>query len=612
MTTERLVNFPAKTNPAGTDIVYVGDQSSSGNEVKSTIAQLGAGMGGVVLLVANNLSDVASASASRTNLGLGTAATFAATAFLQVANNLSDLASVTTARSNLGLGTAATHAATDFLQAANNLSDLASAATARTNLGLGTAAVKTASGSSSTVASVFGGTTVGHLATFADAFGTIQDGGSMSGFLLVANNLSDVASAATSRTNLGLGTVATKAASDNTKSTVAMISGAITIGHYAQFVDTAGTLQDGGSTPAGVLLSANNLSDVASASTSRTNLGLGNAAVKTVTDNVQTSVASVTGAFTVGHLIVAADTAGTIQDGGTAPGGILLASNNLSDVASASTSRTNLGLGTAATQNSTFFLQAANNLSDLTSASTARTNLGLGTAAVKAASDNTKATLASVTGSFTIGHLATFADVSGTIQDGGAIPSFTPTAPNIQRFTSGTGATYTVPANALYLRILMKGGGAGGQGAGSAGGGGGGEGAFIEHLLTGTLAATYIYTVAASVAAGTNGNASTFSGGSLSAGGGLAGIPNCGGAGGTPSGGNVQNVYGCYGGVPHYVGSVYYGGVGGGSGGGTPANGSNATAGATNSGGGGGGADSNQGAAGGGAAGWITVIAYFQ
>lgn len=55
----------------------------------------------------------------------------------------------------------------------------------------------------------------------------------------------------------------------------------------------------------------------------------------------------------------------------------LLASNNLSDLASASTARTNLGLGTAAVQNNAFFLQSANNLSDLASAATARTNLGV-------------------------------------------------------------------------------------------------------------------------------------------------------------------------------------------------------------------------------------------
>jgi hypothetical protein len=75
--------------------------------------------------------------------------------------------------------------------------------------------------------------------------------------------------------------------------------------------------------------------------------------------------------------------------------GALVNSNNLSDVSSASTSRTNLGLGTAATQASTAFdtsgaaataqaasLQKTSNLSDVSSVSTARTNLGLGTAAL--------------------------------------------------------------------------------------------------------------------------------------------------------------------------------------------------------------------------------------
>jgi hypothetical protein len=57
--------------------------------------------------------------------------------------------------------------------------------------------------------------------------------------------------------------------------------------------------------------------------------------------------------------------------------GALAAANNLSDVNSASTSRTNLGLGSAALLNSSAVAQTANNLSDLSSASTARTNLGV-------------------------------------------------------------------------------------------------------------------------------------------------------------------------------------------------------------------------------------------
>jgi hypothetical protein len=70
------------------------------------------------LLVANNLSDLGDASAARTNLGLGTAATTASTDYAAVANNLSDLADAATARTNLGLGTAATTASTDYATAA--------------------------------------------------------------------------------------------------------------------------------------------------------------------------------------------------------------------------------------------------------------------------------------------------------------------------------------------------------------------------------------------------------------------------------------------------------------------------------------------------------------
>lgn len=44
--------------------------------------------------------------------------------------------------------------------------------------------------------------------------------------------------------------------------------------------------------------------------------GLGTAAAKNVTDNTKSLVASVTGAFTIGNLVSAADTAGTIQDSG--------------------------------------------------------------------------------------------------------------------------------------------------------------------------------------------------------------------------------------------------------------------------------------------------------
>lgn len=67
-------------------------------------------------------------------------------------------------------------------------------------------------------------------------------------------------------------------------------------------------------------------------------------------------------------------TAWSVGSGG---GGGLVPANNLSDLVSPATARTNLGLGTAATTAATAYLATANNLSDVT-ASTARTNLGLG------------------------------------------------------------------------------------------------------------------------------------------------------------------------------------------------------------------------------------------
>ena len=71
---------------------------------------------------------------------------------LVAASNLSDLASASTARTNLGLGTMATATATDYLTKAGNLTGLADLPTARTNLGLGTAAVaNTGTGASNVI-----------------------------------------------------------------------------------------------------------------------------------------------------------------------------------------------------------------------------------------------------------------------------------------------------------------------------------------------------------------------------------------------------------------------------------------------------------------------------
>lgn len=86
----------------------------------------------------SNLQELSTASAARTNLGLGAAAVVSTSAFLQKANDLGDLGTASNARANLGLGSAAVVSTSAFLQTANRLSELSTSTlpqTARANIG---------------------------------------------------------------------------------------------------------------------------------------------------------------------------------------------------------------------------------------------------------------------------------------------------------------------------------------------------------------------------------------------------------------------------------------------------------------------------------------------
>ena len=110
----------------------------------------------------------------------------------------------------------------------------------------------------------------------------------------------------------------------------------------------------------------------------------------------------------------------------------LIPANNLSDVSSVSTSRTNLGLGSASLLASSAVCQTANNLSDVASAATARGNLGAaalasptftGTPAAPTASAGTNttqiATTAFVKNAVLFG--ATFTSAQQTISAAGSL-----------------------------------------------------------------------------------------------------------------------------------------------------------------------------------------------
>ena len=407
------------------------------------------------LAIASNLSDLNNAGTARTNLGLGTAATkdtgtsngnvvlLDATGLpavdgsqltgvtgtdatkLAIASNLSDLNNVGTARTNLGLGTSATidvgtgaseivqltgasklpavdgslltnvtSTDTTKLAITNNLSDLNNVGTARTNLGLGTSATIDVGTGASEVVQLTAASKLpavdGSLLTNVTSTDTTK--------LAITNNLSDLNNAGTARTNLGLGTAATKDTGTSNGNVVLLDATGLPAVDGSQLTGVTGT-------DATKLAIASNLSDLNNVGTARTNLGLGTSAIIDVGTGASEIVQ-----LTAASKLPAVD--GSLLTNVTSTDATKLAiASNLSDLNNVGTARTNLGLGTAATKDTgtsngdvvlldatglpavdgsqltgvtgtdATKLAIASNLSDLNNAGTARTNLGLGTSA---------------------------------------------------------------------------------------------------------------------------------------------------------------------------------------------------------------------------------------
>jgi hypothetical protein len=274
------------------------------------------------------------------------------------------------------------------------------------------------------------------------------------GDLLAANNLSDLANAGTGRTNLGLAigsdvqayaTVLANTTASYTSAEKAKLAGVEALADVTDStnVTAAGALMDSEVDadiktlvlPADTTISAfgRTLVDDAAATNARTTLGLGTAATTAATDYATaaqgtladdaaplasptfTGVAAAPTATVGTDTTQLATTAFVLANVGT---GDLLAANNLSDLANAGTSRTNLGVAIGSDVQA-YATVLANTTASYTSAEETKLS------GVEALADVTDATNVTAAGALMDSELASIADVKALDQSvvSGATPT---------------------------------------------------------------------------------------------------------------------------------------------------------------------------------------------